>query len=140
MPGVLSTLRDHDNIDQSNNNNVPIINAPETTIFDSSSYESSFESEYSDTDSDNDFFNSEETAEEIEATRFLNELLKNQCRKDGDVERIQSMLVAVYLFLFIIITLLNYYLSFLASRHLKIVVMIHQLINAYRQTAVFATI
>jgi len=55
MPGFLSTLRDQDSIDQSNNNSIPIINAPETTIFESISYESSYESEYSDTDSDNDF-------------------------------------------------------------------------------------
>jgi hypothetical protein len=106
MPGVLSTLRD---LDQSNNDVPIIINAPETTIFESNqsnSYESSFESDYSDNDSDTDSFNGEESEEETEATRFLNELLKNQGRKDSDFERIQSMLV-LYLFLLIIIIYFN---------------------------------
>jgi hypothetical protein len=94
MSGVLSTMRDLRYTDENSqdNNNIgtsSVDNLAETTVFEAN-YESSYESNYS---SDSESSGFEETAEDREATEFLNELLRNQSKNNGDFERIKSMLV-----------------------------------------------
>ena len=89
MPTILSTMRD-DGDNYNSNNNIP---APATSA-DHYVFESSYDSDYS-SNSGSRIAEYEETAEDIEATSFLNELLKNQSRKDGDFKRIESMLVKI---------------------------------------------
>ena len=98
MSGVLSTLRSirDDNRDDnlSSGNNSKIDTESVTSII-----ESSYDSDYSDMVEEY-----EETAEDREATEFLNNLLKNQSQKDGDFKRIESLLVLLFFkLLFIII-------------------------------------
>ena len=105
MPGVLSTMRDQEDSGSSEakkQSSATISeNVAETTVFESSSYES----DYSNSD-ESDYSDEEVSAEEKEATAFLNELLKNQSKKDGDFKRIESMLVIILFYLFVKITII----------------------------------
>lgn len=98
MPGVFSTMRNSDDTNihdlPSQTNNYSAIG--ETKVFESSSYESNYSSESDDLNSTEYL---ETTAEEIEATAFLNQVLKNQSQKDGDFKRIESMLVIITIFI-----------------------------------------
>ena len=84
MPGVLSTMR------YGTNDSDDLPATSRTTIFESSSA-SSDESDNS--DSSSYIAEYEETEEDKEASKFMNNILKDQSRKDGDFQRIESLLV-----------------------------------------------
>jgi hypothetical protein len=92
MSGVLSTMRYEGDLEVTNKKNK---STDTTVVFESSDNDSesssSYDSDFSDLDREY-----EETAEDREATEFLNNLLKNQSQKDGDLKRINALLVTIY--------------------------------------------